>query len=82
MPYIVGIHGLAGIQADKSYRQGQVLARSYDPRYVEKTHNFLSGKSAIGLANVSEIEGMEDDELLVAVRDLESYDTIDEIVVM
>ncbi|MGL5512115.1 MAG: hypothetical protein ACRDBM_02600 [Sporomusa sp.] len=73
IPYVVGIHG---INADKNYRKGQTLSRSYytmgsdlNPRYVEKTHNFLSGTSAIGLANVSEIAGMEDDELLVAVRD-------------
>jgi|GEM_PF-2053220 len=75
IPYVVGIHGLAGIYADKKYRKGQTLARSYDtmssdldPRYVKKTHNFLSGTSAIGLANVFEIKGMEDDELLAVVR--------------
>jgi len=41
-----------------------------DTRYVGKTHNFLPGTSAIGLAGISAIEGMEDDELLAAVRDV------------
>ncbi|MGL5514895.1 MAG: hypothetical protein ACRDBM_16910, partial [Sporomusa sp.] len=70
MPYVVGIHGLTGINADKSYCKGQNLPRSYDtmgsdldPRYVGKTHNFLPGTSAIGLAGISEVEDMEDDEL-------------------
>jgi len=72
---VVGIRGLSGVNADKKYRKGQVLARSYDtfgsdldPRDVGKTNKFLAGTSAMSLAYMSEIEAM-DDELLTVVKE-------------